>query len=392
MKQDGTISNPFLYFIINRTPEHGVFFHSISVFIGLILLLAIDIPRAHAQSVNNAVAERPFEWLLTSDDELAFVPQGAIKDGVTYDHLAHLEGTFNTAPLHLWNGGHLLVSLVQISGGQPSARYIGDLQVASNIDASPAIRFYEFNYTQNFGDGFVAAAGLIDMNKFFIKADHASVLLNSSFGISPDISANEPVSIYPKPGYGLSAAKYFAHWKIQASIFQNDANDRSDVTFLRNMLTVEIDYRDKSGLFDMPVALKAGFWHHTSTGGIPEHWGVYAIAQQTILFNDQRSIGFFLQGGTSPYRSVAVPYYLGFGMLINSPFRNRPYDAFSIGMAKAWTSLHFNIAETAWEITYLWQVLHRVSIQPDLQFIQNPGGSRHSSALVGFLRLHLDIH
>lgn len=369
----------------------------------LLLLTTIGLMRAAAQSANTLIlkksiqsrkASRPpaADWLLTTDDELAFIPQGAVKNGITYDHLVHLEGSVHTGPLHLWNGGHLLVSLVQISSGQPSARYIGDMQVASNIDAAPAVRFYEFNYTQNLPGNFVLAGGLIDMNKFFIKADHASVLLNSSFGISPDMSANEPVSIFPKPGYGLSAAKYFSHWKIQASLFQNDAGDRSDITFLRNMLTVEADYRDQHGLNGMPVTLKAGFWHHTSLNGYQAHWGGYFIAQQTLLLNNRRNIGFFLQAGSSPYRSVTVPYYIGIGMLINGPFRKRPDDAFSMGMAKAWTDLHFNIAETAWEMTYMFQLFSRVSIQPDFQLIQNPGGSRHKPAFVGFLRLHLNIH
>lgn len=337
------------------------------------------------------------DWNLDGNFEGAFIPEGAIKPGIVYDQLIHADAILHTRPLGLWSGGRLLVSAVQITSGQPSVNFIGDLQVASNISAQPALRVYEFSYTQDFSHKFVISAGLIDLNKFFVKADHASVLLNSSFGIEPDISANVPVSIFPKPGFGISAAKYFSHWKIQGSLFQNNPADRSDLSLKKYMATLEIDYKTQKGIGNKSMMFKFGMWHHSAfisvPGGLPHsHSGYYFIAQQTLRSQSIRKTGLFLQWGSSPLRISTVPYYLGLGLLVDRPFSSRPSDQFSAGMAKAWTNIGFKNAETAYEMTYLFQANNFLSIQPDIQYIRHPGGLINHNALVFFLRGEITIH
>lgn len=341
--------------------------------------------------------DRAVNWNLDGNFEGAFIPKGAIKKGIVYDQLIHADAILHTKPLGLWSGGRLLISAVQIMSGRPSANYIGDLQVASNIAAKTSLRIYEFSYTQDFSRKFVISAGLIDMNKFFVKDDHASILLNSSFGMEPDISANVPVSIFPKPGFGISAAKYFTHWKIQGSLFQNNPSDRSDLSLKNYMATLEIDFRTHDGLGGKPVIYKFGVWHHSRFIGRPgglarTHSGYYFIAQQTIRSQSIRNTGIFLQWGSSPLRISTVPYYLGLGLLMDRPFSSRPSDQFSVGMAKAWTNIRFDNAETAFEVTYLFHADNLISIQPDIQYIRNPGGLLNHNALVFFLRGVITIH
>ncbi len=351
-----------------------------------------DAPKTDSLKVKNPV----IDWNLDGSFEGAFIPEGAIKSGVAYDQLIHADAILHTKPMGFWSGGRLLISAIQISSGQPSANDIGDLQVASNISAKPALRIYELSYTQDFAHKFVLSAGFIDLNKFFVKADHASVLLNSSFGIEPDISANVPVSIFPKPGLGISAAKYFSHWKIQGSLFQNNPSDRSDISVKRYMATFEVDYRTDRGLAGYPAMYKLGLWHHSAFSSSPgeksrTHNGYYLIVQQTITNTVMRKTSMFLQWGSSPMNISSVPYYLGLGLLMEHPFPSRPYDQFSAGMAKAWTNKKFSDAETAFELTYQLQLDHYISIQPDIQYIRHPDGILQRNALVIFLRAFVTI-
>jgi len=336
-----------------------------------------------------------FEWQLSGSTEAAVIPDGVLKSGVTYDHVIHLDGIFHTEKVGL-NGGRLLASVVQITSGLPSDHYIGDIQIASNISAQPSFRIYELSYTQNLPGHFVAAAGLIDMNKFFVKDDHASTLLNSSFGISPDIADNVPASIYPKPGLGISVAKYFSHWKLQASFFENDPQQRNSFNLHKNMVTFETDYKSERGITRLPVTLKGGFWHHTKIQTLPgtqphSDWGYYLIAQQRVYQSKYRSAGIFLQWGSCPVSRVQVPYYLGVGMLVNGPLNDRPKDQFSLGIAKAWTNRQLSDAETSYEMTYLWQIIEPLSIQPDIQYIEHPAGLMRLHSFVFFLRLNFEV-
>lgn len=336
------------------------------------------------------------DWNMDGSFEGVFIPEGAIKDGVAYDQLLHADAIIHTKPLGFWSGGRLFVSAVQISSGQPSVNDIGDLQVASNISARPAFRIYEFSYTQNFSHKFVISAGLIDMNKFFAKANQASDLLNSSFGIEPDISANVPVSIFPKPGLGISVAKYFTHWKVQGSLFQNDPSDRSDISARRYMAIFEVDYHTDRGLAGYPAVYKLGLWHHSAFSSSPgekphAHNGYYFIAQQTIINTTLRKTALFLQWGSSPMHISTIPYYLGLGVQVDHPFPSRPLDQFSAGMAKAWTNMSLSDAETAFELTYQLQADRYISVQPDFQYIRHPDGLLQKNALVVFLRAVVTI-
>lgn len=348
---------------------------------------------SHSDSTKKGSA--PFEWQLQATAEGVGIPVGALKSGFTYDHVIHLNGTLPTSDIGL-KGGRLLASLVQITSGQPSSNYIGDLQTASNISAKPSLRIYELSYTQDLPDRFVASVGMIDMNKFFVHDDHASTLLNSSFGIGPDISANVPVSIYPKPGWGISFAKYLKHWKFEASFFQNNPNHRSLIDLHKNMAVLETDFKTPNGIGHLPMMVKGGVWHHTKVVSVPgtkphPDWGYYLIAQQSLYESGSRSAGMFFQWGSCPENHVEVPYYMGLGFLINEPFRDRPSDQFSMGVAKAWVNRQLTDAETAYELTYVFQVIPQISLQPDVQYIEHPSGMEKHYSIVCFLRLNLEI-
>lgn len=352
--------------------------------------------KSKSHSSSDTTKHSPFfKWQLEASAEGAFIPDGVLKSGVTYDHVIHLDGIFHSRIIGL-KGGRLLASVVQITSGLPSAHYIDDIQTASNISAQPSFRVYELSYTQNFPGHIVAAAGLIDMNKFFVKDDHASTLLNSSFGIGPDISDNVPVSIYPKPGLGISVAKYFTHWKLEASFFQNNPDRRNAINFHKNMINFEADYKTNHGIGNLPIVLKGGLWHHTKVVTVPgtlphSDWGYYLIAQQSVYESVNRSAGFFLHWGSCPVNHVEVPYYMGIGFLINGPFRGRAQDQFSMGIAKAWVNRQLTDAETSYELTYVFQIIPQLSLQPDVQYIEHPSGLLKHHSIVCFMRLNLDI-
>jgi porin len=337
------------------------------------------------------------DWHLDGIFEGVLVPKGSINKGFAYDHLIRGEVSLFTHALGGWKGGSLTISAIQVTSDQPSEKSIGDLQVASNIDAAPALRIYDLYYAQNFDNKIDLRAGLIDFNQFYDKIGPASLLLNSSFGIGPDISANIPTSIYPKPGLGFSTSLQMNKWKIRYCLFQNNPADRSDFSLHRYMMDLEANFTTKKGITGLPLTCKIGVWHHSQIVSRPKtvsrpYSGYYIEAKQSILNQTYRSVSCFIQWGSSPYHTDSVPYYLGLGFLVNGPFKNHLDDQFSIGIANAWTKMNLTMAETTLEMTYSYRVADRVSIQPDIQYIFNTGGLNKGNGTVIFLRCNLSLH
>lgn len=90
------------------------------------------------------------------------------------------------------------------SPGYMSAGYVGDAQGVSNIDAPEAWRLYEFWLNWQVGAA-AFGAGLYDLNSEFDVLETASLFLNGSHGIGPEIglSGRSGPSIFPVTGLAL---------------------------------------------------------------------------------------------------------------------------------------------------------------------------------------------
>ncbi len=162
---------------------------------------------------------------------------------------------------------------------------------------------------------------------------------------------------------------------------------------------------------------KLGFWYDTehfndlrfdNTGlslasplstGIPQQhrgdYSIYAVADQLIWVDPQesdRNISLFARAmGTPQTNRNLVDFSLNFGMTFHEPFLHRDDDTFGIGMGYAKISgqaagLDQDTAsftgtlnptrssETFLEVTYQYAVAPWLQLQPDFQYIFNPGG------------------
>jgi hypothetical protein len=95
--------------------------------------------------------------------------------------------------------------------GQSLSQNLGDIQTADNLEAPPVTRLFEAWISRQWGRdnrSLTLRAGLIDLNSQFDSVDPASLMINSSHGIGPDLSRsgqNGP-SIYPVSALGHQSA------------------------------------------------------------------------------------------------------------------------------------------------------------------------------------------
>lgn len=69
-------------------------------------------------------------------------PRGGIRTGVLYNGLTTASVTFDLQQLAGWSGATLFASAYQIHGRGPSTRLVGNQQLLSNIEATPASKLY----------------------------------------------------------------------------------------------------------------------------------------------------------------------------------------------------------------------------------------------------------
>ena len=162
---------------------------------------------------------------------------------------------------------------------------------------------------------------------------------------------------------------------------------------------------------------KLGFWYDTerfndlrfdNTGlsladpastGIPEqhrgNYSIYAVADQMIWQDPEeldRTLNVFCRAmGTPQADRNLIDISLNLGLTFKEPFLHRDDDTFGVGMGFAHVSRRaagldsdaaaftgtFNparISETFIEVTYQYQVAPWLMLQPDFQYVFNPGG------------------
>ncbi len=288
----------------------------------------------------------------------------------------------------LWNGARGRFSLLGTFGESPSA-LAGDLQVTSNVEAPSDLRVFEAWVEQSLGPHASLLAGYHDFNAEFDVASNAADLLNSSFGVGPDISQVGP-SIFPRsyPGARLrlesSAGGYALAGAWRGLPFAHEESEGSrelDGTLLAAEGGWE---RDRAGEA-WSAKLAIGVWQLDASTEKARPApravdGAYLLAEGAVLTPAGMRVGMFLRVGRARDERFPVDEYLGVGMKLSSFSRSRPNDVISIGIAHARLSpvkaASMAIAsETAVELNWKIELTGAVALVPDVQYVVTPAGA-----------------
>ncbi|MCR6661164.1 MAG: carbohydrate porin [Asticcacaulis sp.] len=295
-------------------------------------------------------------------------------------------------------------------GDDFSANRVGDVQVTSNIDCPDGWRLFEAYGKKTFGEdrGYVMA-GLINLNGIFDVQDNATVFLNASHGIGVDYSQTGP-SIFPTTGLGLVGQWHFtSRQTFRAGVFDGvpgDPYDNTKFVYIKlseeegSHLVGEYQY-DFTGGF-----VKLGAWKNTATldrldgtGTSGNNGGTYAQAGFTLTGNDDHGLKGWVRAGLANDQLMAIADYVGGGLVYTGPIRGHDSDQLGFAIAAAHFGAPYQAStgetlrrEITYELTYRWDIRDGLSIQPDLQYVQNPYGRTDTDdAVVVGLRLKTDL-
>lgn len=287
------------------------------------------------------------------------------------------------------------------NNGESLSLRMGDLQVANNFEANKGYSIYELWYEYNWEKG-AFKIGQQDINSTFQISSYGLSFINSSFGFTPDLTVNQAVSTFPATSLGGYVNYQLQETlQIRAGLFDGDSGwdtlrpwgdrlewDSEGGTFF----IVELEWQKKG-------QHKIGLWQRRYAAGVYKSKGYYAIGDIPLTSKSvkDKGLGFFYQLSWAGKEAAIINSYLGAGFVYRGVLTDNK-DSFGIAFASAQLSQSyrnqfsttFPKSEQVWELTYRYQPLSFVSIQPNWQCVVNPASDTNiPNASVWMLRIQI---
>jgi len=358
---------------------------------------------------------------------------GGLRRGVTYDGLTTASLRVDLDKFVGWGGATFFADFFQIHGHGPSGTMVDNLQLVSSVEATDSNKLYDLWLEQVLLNGRLnIRIGQEGASDEMMIADDAAIFINASFGFPALANTDLPDS---GPNYPLAAPFVRIRYQVTdaitlvAAAYNGDPappgsgdpqlRDRTGTAFRLNdhaLLFWEVWYsRNKAANAPgLPGTYKFGVWYDSARfadvlydmnglplanpagNGVPrEHNGdhaLYAIADQTVWQRggtSAESVSAFLQVMGAPDDRNLSNLFIETGVNWKAPF-GRGSDSFGlavtyegIGMAARRFSMElagltghgatYATNEMIIEATYIYQIAPWWSLQPDAQYVINPG-------------------
>ena len=305
-----------------------------------------------------------------------------------------------------------------------SERYPGDVMVASNIDGPQALRLYEAWADVTFAGGAASLrVGLYDLNSEFDASNARSLFINSTFGVGHELGQtgeNGP-SIFPSTSLAARLALTLSpDWTFMTAIFDGvpaapGGSPRERLHIGGNDGALVIAELQHVGTDVARLAM--GAWYYTKEFELIDDQtldvnpartarsaGAYALADIPVWSDSGdsgRKLDSFARMGIASDAVNAFGASAQFGAILRQPFTADAEESLGIAVTTAQTSTAWRHAqrelggrpahaETAIELTYRRAILPWLTVQPDIQYIFDPGadGSLEDALVLG-LRIEL---
>jgi porin len=356
-------------------------------------------------------------------------PSGGVKQSAHYDGLLGVYIDADMEKMIGWKGLCFHANMFQIHGTSITGENLLSIISASNIEALPSTRLDEFWFEQKLlNDKVSVRFGALAVDTEFLIAESAGAFIANTFGWTTISSDNLPYGgpIYPFASPGVRAA-IEPNERFKLMIDVNDDNpagscpegldpgqcNENGLEFRLDdppLLLVEADYSyNKRG--GLPGTIKLGGWYDFGkfddqrldvNGGLQgvtgldplEHDGTYALYGVIDQFvyqlpgeGDARGISVFARVIGSPSDRNEIDAYFDTGVVFTGMIRRRPNDVFGVGLA--YTGISDDASafdkdsglsvirshEVFLEISYTAEIVPGWTLQPDFQYIWNPGGN-----------------
>ncbi|BBP02279.1 carbohydrate porin [Sulfuriferula nivalis] len=343
---------------------------------------------------------------------------GGSQKGFEYDGLTQVVAQLDTRRSFGHYGGLFNISLLNIHGKNLSADNLQTLQTASGIESTATTRLWEAWYDQKFldEDRLDVKVGQISIDQEFMVSSNALYFVNTMFGWPALPSYDMPGggNAYPLSALGARiSARPVDGVTVLAGAFNgtpldHNGNNLHGTSFPWSggklyIAEMQFSYPALGSMVEpgqtQPLGwtYRLGAWYNSRddfaavSGADVQYKGnyaVYAVADKLVwrdAADPNRTVALFgrVMGTPLTDRNL-VDFSMNAGMVFHSPFRNRAADTFGIGTGYAHVSNQapqqvlqeldsIPRGEAFAELTYQYQLKPWIQIQPDIQYVVNPG-------------------
>ena len=369
---------------------------------------------------------------ITETSEVLGNVTGGVRRGAAYEGLTQVSLSVDLGKAVGLAGGTFTVSGLQIHG-RGLTDNLSNLNVASGIEANRSTRLYELWFQQElFGGKADVKIGQQAADAEFITSEYSGLFVNESFGwpTLPAVDLPSGGPAYPLAALGVRLrAKPVPNVAVLLGVFNGDPagrgegnpleRNRSGTNFDLNGGTFvigEVQYALNSGegATGLPGTYKLGAWYHSraqdnqlfsdagllsGTGtadpitGRRNNYSIYAVVDQLIYRPPgvkDGGLGVFARAMGAPGDRNQVNVFVSGGVSYKGLF-GREDDTVGLGVSWARISDTFRASDAALarstaafspirssevvlELTYQAKIAPWLILQPDFQYVFNPGG------------------
>ncbi len=297
-----------------------------------------------------------------------------------------------------WNGD-FHAYLLGNHGGSFS-QHTGDFQTASHIEAPPSLHLFEAYYLQRWLDDRLSLlVGLYAVDSEFDVRDSASLFVHSSPGTGGDLGqlGLRGPAIFPVGALGGRLRYRQDGWYAQLAAVEgtpgdldepfgtNFRLDKNEGLFLIGEVGKE--WEDEYGSLGKVALGSWGFTAPFATHRYPEtlsasNRSAYLSLEKVFLREEDdpaQGLAGYLRLGAAEGQVNRIETFVGAGLVYTGAFSGREHDRLGLALNSGFAgedflaSDNFDTHETALELAYAFAVSENFSLQPDLQYIINPG-------------------
>jgi porin len=286
-------------------------------------------------------------------------------------------------------------------GGKPAVRgdHSAGLDNIETPENANTTKIYQAWVQQTFLDDRLSIlAGLYDLNSEFYTTESSSIFTQPTYGIGAemaDTGQNGP-SIFPTTSVALRAKAEMAGYYLQAVVLDGVPGDPD------NPHGTHVQFNKGDGALDVveggiPLSadenahdnkLALGAWRYTArfedlidpTVKRISH-GCYAMLEKVLSYKpggDEENINGFVRAGKADGDTSQFDMSWSAGLVFSGPFAGRDRDRLGIAYAQErnsdeWRAYSGNptVFEKSMELTYRYQAMPGVALQPTAQYLIN---------------------
>ena len=356
--------------------------------------IAADKPHSHIHAPGEINEEQaPFIIDVTYTADLWRAARGGVRNGTRYLDNLDIVAEADLERLIGWPGAEVHVYGLY-NNGKSLNELMGDAQVSSNIETGfKALRLYEAWIDQKIGDNASIKLGLYDLNSEFDALDSSGVFIGSAHGIGTDISQsglNGP-SIFPSTSLAARVEVKPAQGRmLRVAVLDGVPGDSARP----KRTAIKLGNGDGALIIsevEVPISigkLLFGHWRYTArfddwTGsrkGGNDGWYLRGERQLTSeRYEQSQGLSGFFRLGIADGKINPFSYFASAGLNYTGLFGARDRDQLGLAVASAFTSKDYRLtstvakSETVFELTYRAALANWLTIQPNVQYVFNPG-------------------